>query len=309
MKKGLSLITCSWAVSLLAVVPDLDGLVGIPAKCTWPGPEGTSTQFALKSSIMWMRFRRHRQVGVDGRGEGMHQVRPLVVIDPQRRCRICRRSAAPPGFPRRRSAARDRRAHVRLRPSTSSVFGPAHDVDGIAAAALRLAADRAIAALVGHAACCDSSRNLTAPQWQEPSSFMISSLRGRSLRARSEFDAESGGSRGPSFRSWRCAVRRLHRSRCTCVPPQGWLSTPAFSPMHDQADAAGAARRAHVLRLDDAGIGVELGLGDPVRGRSGWLALMISIMPRGDVFLRAAGFGNVEVDAAFVRADAAPVIG
>ena len=51
----------------------------------------------------------------------------------------------------------------------------------------------------------------------------------------------------------------------TCVPPQGWLSTAALSPMQTSRICPVPDRRPHILRLHQARIGGKLLVGDPAR--------------------------------------------
>jgi len=92
--------------------------------------------------------RRHRQLGVDGRGEGMHQLRPGRVVEPQRRTAfpaeiaLAGRNLAVWMLVILDLGAKD--AEIALALDLQCLVVGA-EVDGETAAALLLAADRAVA--------------------------------------------------------------------------------------------------------------------------------------------------------------------
>ena len=136
-------------------VPLLERLARPLAARTWPLPFGTSTHGATKSSAGFDDLRRLRQRRVDRRGVRVHELRPARVPRARARCRIStqnRRSA----FERLRALARlaqDRviAAEVLLAAHLQRRRGAA-EVDRVAAAARRLAADRAVAVHERHGA-------------------------------------------------------------------------------------------------------------------------------------------------------------
>ena len=115
----------------------------------------------------------------------------------------------------------------------------------------------------------------------------------------------SAGSRGPSSRSCRYGFRRLRRCELTCVPPQGWLSIAAFSPMQTSRILPVPDGRANVLRFHQPRIGRKLLVGDPAR-EDRMVGAHQFHQPRRHVFLGEAGIRNVEIDAAVVLADRRP---
>ncbi|CAI8848691.1 hypothetical protein EMIT051CA3_21010 [Pseudomonas chlororaphis] len=138
------------ALQVQALMPLSDGFLGVVGELQvvgmpvdfHPGRPGVEHQVGV--------FRRYRQRRVDGRGEGMDQLRPLRAEQPQPGAAAAAEmpfGAAAPGafarFPEQRVVDRDV-----LAAADFQAGGIAAEVDRIPAAALGLAADRAVAALI-----------------------------------------------------------------------------------------------------------------------------------------------------------------
>ena len=129
-----------------------------------------STQDALYFSMMWTRSLRLGQLGVDRRGEGVHEFRPGRIVEPERGAAFPAEIALAGGnLATRTFVVLDLgpvEAEVALAGDLQRLRDRA-EVDGVSAAALLLAADRAIAQHEGTGVWLSTSKR-TAPQRQEP---------------------------------------------------------------------------------------------------------------------------------------------